>query len=233
MCTVDLRTIRTHRSSRMADPCKVRSPLRNSAHFPRFIDLPNDRAINHNYYFLGPTGQYQPVRHWCFLGEITNDEFADDEFSRNCIKLKDVSDSDGIPVFFYGVDGTLDFSELQVGITFCLRYAQSHFLDSQFGIRCEHLDEVLLIPANLPTLLEISDFNPADRGNRCWSCDSEAPELLKCSRCKLAHYCGKSCQGSDWTLRHKRWCRALPKYMDLVGINYNKWEGIFMPFAHT
>ena len=217
-----------------ASQSQVRSPLRNSVHFPEFLSLPNDRTINYNYYFLGPTGQYQPIRHWCFLGEITNDEFANDSFSRNCIQLKDVSDKDGIPVFFYREDGVLDFSKLKIGSTFCLRYAQSHFfLDSQFGIRCEHFNNVLVIPSNLSTLMEISDFNPAAKSTRCWSCDSEAAELMKCARCRLAHYCGKSCQSSDWTLRHKRWCKALPKYMDLVGISYNKWEGKCIPFVPT
>lgn len=214
-----------------ASQCKAQSPLRNPAHFPSFLDLPNDMTINYNYHFLGATCQYQPIRHWCFIGEITDDQFARDSFSRNLIRVADVGNRDGVPVFFYRETGELDFDELQVGSTFCLRYAQSHFfLDSQFGIRCEDFYNVSIISARLSTLMEISDFNPAVGSKKCWSCDSEAHELLTCARCKVARYCGKACQRADWTSRHKTWCRALPKYMDLVGINYNKWEGKCIPF---
>lgn len=214
-----------------ASQYKARSALRNPAHFPSFLDLPNDQTINYNYFFLGAKCQYQPIRHWCFIGEITDDQFARDSFSRNLIQVKDVSNRDGIPVFFYRADGNLDFDELRVGGTFCLRYAQSHFfLDSQFGIRCEHFNNVLVIPAKLSALMEISDFNPTVGSKKCWSCDSEPSELLTCARCKVARYCGKACQSADWASRHKRWCKALPKYMDLVSIDYNKWEGQYIPF---
>ncbi len=37
--------------------------------------------------------------------------------------------------------------------------------------------------------------------SRCWSCSlnkSEEKELKKCTECKMAKYCGKECQKSDW-----------------------------------
>ena len=34
---------------------------------------------------------------------------------------------------------------------------------------------------------------------KCWTCFKEGGnELLKCTECKLAKYCGKQCQKSDW-----------------------------------
>ena len=35
---------------------------------------------------------------------------------------------------------------------------------------------------------------------KCWTCCREdiTEELLKCTECKLAKYCGKQCQKSDW-----------------------------------
>eukprot|EP00731_Ephydatia_muelleri_P029643 Em0021g166a len=214
-----------------ASQYKARSALRNPAHFPSFLDLPNDQTINYNYFFLGAKCQYQPIRHWCFIGEITDDQFARDSFSRNLIQVKDVSNRDGIPVFFYRADGNLDFDELRVGGTFCLRYAQSHFFstrNSAFAANISTMSWSFLQSFLLSWRYRIS--NPTVGSKKCWSCDSEPSELLTCARCKVARYCGKACQSADWASRHKRWCKALPKYMDLVGIDYNKWEGQYIPF---
>ena len=41
--------------------------------------------------------------------------------------------------------------------------------------------------------------------DRCWFCASQAKEnssLMSCSNCKMAKYCGRNCQKSDWK-RHK------------------------------
>lgn len=44
----------------------------------------------------------------------------------------------------------------------------------------------------------------------CLSCGKPpAPEkkLLKCSKCMLAHYCGKDCQNADWKEHKKNCCK--------------------------
>ena len=206
------------------------SPLRNSLHFPRFQDLPEENDINEDYYHLNKYGIYEPKCHWCFLGEISNNDTSQCAFLRNTTKVRDI-DGKIIPVAFYHSEGTMEFNEFSIGSTLCLRYASSHhFLDMQVGIREESLSFCMVIPASIATLIEISDFNP-DKRLTCWTCGcGESSSLMKCGRCRVALYCGKECQVSDWTLRHKKWCKALPKYKKLTNINYRKWTGEYVPF---
>ncbi|KAI0141084.1 hypothetical protein F4776DRAFT_546606 [Hypoxylon sp. NC0597] len=41
----------------------------------------------------------------------------------------------------------------------------------------------------------------------CLNCGKNEVELQKCTRCKMAQYCNKSCQRDDWPI-HKRVCEA-------------------------
>ncbi|KAI1208093.1 uncharacterized protein F4807DRAFT_462177 [Annulohypoxylon truncatum] len=41
----------------------------------------------------------------------------------------------------------------------------------------------------------------------CLSCRDNEPNLLRCSRCKMARYCSKDCQRYDWGV-HKRVCEV-------------------------
>ena len=36
----------------------------------------------------------------------------------------------------------------------------------------------------------------------CWSCFAPSEDLKKCSKCRIARYCGKKCQVADWKV-HK------------------------------
>ena len=38
---------------------------------------------------------------------------------------------------------------------------------------------------------------------RCWSCSLEGPDLKQCVECKVAQYCSKECQRTDWKNCHK------------------------------
>lgn len=40
--------------------------------------------------------------------------------------------------------------------------------------------------------------NLAEQEKFCWECKAKDVDLLKCSVCKVAHYCSKQCQLSDW-----------------------------------
>merc|ERR1712080_803698 len=49
---------------------------------------------------------------------------------------------------------------------------------------------------------------------RCSSCSQlQSPEmkLLKCARCKLAFYCGPTCQKNHWEAGHKEQCHSKKK----------------------
>ena len=53
---------------------------------------------------------------------------------------------------------------------------------------------------------------PSERERWCAACFKQAPpapaSLLRCSKCKWARYCSRSCQASDWP-HHKHECPAL------------------------
>ncbi|XP_071146982.1 uncharacterized protein [Mytilus edulis] len=40
----------------------------------------------------------------------------------------------------------------------------------------------------------------------CWNCNEKSNKLLKCGKCKVALYCCKECQKSDWKNIHKLVC---------------------------
>ena len=37
----------------------------------------------------------------------------------------------------------------------------------------------------------------------CWNCFAEVENLKRCSKCRIARYCGKDCQVQDWKKVHK------------------------------
>ncbi|OWF45865.1 uncharacterized protein LOC110456471 [Mizuhopecten yessoensis] len=55
--------------------------------------------------------------------------------------------------------------------------------------------------------VSIKNFFDRSADTKCWACDGEKPteELKKCSVCKVACYCDKTCQKKDWK-EHKHVC---------------------------
>ena len=51
---------------------------------------------------------------------------------------------------------------------------------------------------------DVLDFAKCD--SNCWGCNKDRVELKKCSRCKIAKYCSKQCQKTDWKDIHKLAC---------------------------
>jgi len=49
-------------------------------------------------------------------------------------------------------------------------------------------------------------------GDTCDFCGAHGAALIKCSNCKVAKYCGLSCQKSHYE-EHKAACRALSKWI--------------------
>ena len=49
----------------------------------------------------------------------------------------------------------------------------------------------------------------ADVGRECAADGCETPGTLKCSKCKLVHYCGSACQKKHWKSAHKKACRGV------------------------
>jgi len=52
------------------------------------------------------------------------------------------------------------------------------------------------------------DAKNAPKTNLCFYCQQEfsLDNIMKCSGCKLARYCSKECQKSDWVATHKEQC---------------------------
>lgn len=90
------------------------------------------------------------------------------------------------------------------------------------GVIVLALDFVKVIPVALNELLSLSDDKPEARINAatstCWNCNK--PAAAKCSRCTLAVYCSKECQKTNWASKHKKFCKILPDYMDLIDIDF-------------
>ena len=204
--------------------------VRNRKHFPLFDELPDEYSLSDSYYTLGARGVYKPTCHWCFIGEITDDYMAANSFFRNRVLVRDMSGKDNIPVAFYPEDGFFNFQQLRKGHTLCVRYAESHhFLDSTVGLREEHLSFAMVLPTDIETLKQISDYEPMLKVTRCWECGYRSVKLKKCAKCKVGRYCSKKCQVAHWET-HRKWCKTLPYYKELVSIDYSRWSGEFIPF---
>jgi len=58
------------------------------------------------------------------------------------------------------------------------------------------------------------DANEDNEMATCTSCDkkqtNEEDFFQKCSSCKIASYCSRSCQKTDWS-QHKKWCKEVAK----------------------
>lgn len=61
----------------------------------------------------------------------------------------------------------------------------------------------------LPSVTSVADPGDPDCCFTCGRPESETLALKCCTRCKLAQYCSKNCQISDWKSGHKDQCSAL------------------------
>ena len=54
--------------------------------------------------------------------------------------------------------------------------------------------------------LEYEVYVPEITNRSCWHCGKNGDGLKKCTRCKVALYCGRNCQRQDWRAIHKQVC---------------------------
>lgn len=194
--------------------------------FPSFPQLPNDVDISNSlgrYYRSTSDQTCVRSRTWCFVGEILQDT----SFLRRSFLIKDRAGYE-FPLYFYPECGSFDYTTLKEGHTVAVMLAESHFFaDGSIGIRLENLDTITVIKCNLEDLLKMSECYAKRGGKKCWNeeCKEEMYDpksLMKCESCKCALYCDKKCQLADWKKRHRRWCKALPKFMKLASLDYSK-----------
>ena len=60
---------------------------------------------------------------------------------------------------------------------------------------------------NLPLPRELFDFGSCAR---CVKAGTAEVPMLRCSRCKVVRYCGRTCQKADWVGGHKLVCVEQP-----------------------
>lgn len=187
--------------------------LRNRDMFLGFSALPNSEKDSD--FFEVVNGTYQPLRYWCFLGEITDSVVL----HHLELELMDVDDKK-IPLHFYTAGRGSEFTaaQIQKGYTVAVLYGKRRvFMHGNPGIR--HQDPKLLkvriahpygetslgalmkfgvtkiFPIPLKELLELSDrvqqFSLKTDGIRtCHGCSKKAASLNRCGRCSLFWYCG-------------------------------------------
>ncbi|KAF9767899.1 hypothetical protein IL306_014868 [Fusarium sp. DS 682] len=109
--------------------------FRNQATFPSFLQLPDEREVDDDFFESSDGVNYRPRRHWCFLAEIV--DFT--SLFRLQMEIKDVT-GNTIPLFFYTDNRGREIAPSQIckRYTIAVLYAQQHaFAFSEPGIRLE------------------------------------------------------------------------------------------------
>ena len=109
--------------------------LNNKTAFPNIQNLPWENEVPLRYY---PEYGGSPIRHWCFLGEITQHI----GFGRITVRVKDRAGKETTLAFYPETDedvkGVKDIQEYQIGHTIAVLYpCRRQFLDMSTGIRLE------------------------------------------------------------------------------------------------
>jgi hypothetical protein len=199
--------------------------------FPSFEDCPHENDIPFTYY-RERGGVYYPIRHWCFLGEITYRLV----FNRLCLTVKDRKgeelpanfhlDSRGPRMFTPGMSNfpehpNIPQSLTEEGNTIAILYPEQHnFMDGTIGFRIEDATRVQFFPCTLERLLALGDriltsVSQSDGARTCYKCNTTATQ--RCSGCRVTWYCGKDCQVGDWSNGgHKKECKLLNQVATLM-----------------
>lgn len=80
------------------------------------------------------------------------------------------------------------------------------------------------VPALVPEWYEYSNVRMGPRkigydgcSNRgCLRTETLDEQFSRCSKCKVAIYCSRNCQKSDWKVRHKQVCKEAAKQREMI-----------------
>ena len=180
------------------------TPLNDEEAFPTYRDCPIELEIPYprDHYRELEGGGFVPIRHWCFLGEITESVV----FTRLCLEVKDkigkvvtasfYLDSPGLGGRFTPgmsnspVHPNIPESLTKKGNTIAILYPDQHeFADGSIGFRIEKGEFVqvgpILLEENLfngrpvfPLFLETTTRSRRSRFGRCFSI-GRCPSLLQ------------------------------------------------------
>ncbi|KAG2154853.1 hypothetical protein DEU56DRAFT_770793 [Suillus clintonianus] len=80
------------------------------------------------------------------------------------------------------------------------------------AVSLENLGQVYEAKGNFEEARKVRRSHPGNimvcGNNKCPGKTFHQSQLLACSGCKSAFYCGKACQAKDWRARHKKLCKA-------------------------
>lgn len=218
--------------------------LQDEQAFPSFRECPHENEVPYAsaYYGRREDGTYAPKRHWCFLGEIT-DQMV---FNRLRLWVKDKKGEVVVAHFHLGTPqsgrvftpGMSNFpvhpnvpqSLADKGNTMAILYAHQHdFVDGSTGFRIEDADLVQFFPCTLERLLALGDrisssVSQSDGVRACNKCAATASR--RCSGCHVTWYCGKDCQLGDWSDGgHKKECKLLNQVAALMRQDWEHFRG--------
>jgi hypothetical protein len=200
----------------------VKMPMERE-NFPSFYELSEIDQPYLEYYSGWDTGYLQPKFNWCYFAEITLTNYHP---FRPSIIVKDWKGKEH-PIIFY-LDDVPGLSnpffpgeQFKVGQTICLLYAERKtFMDLSEGIRKEDSD-FYIFKCALDQLIKVASMIQSRAG--CLSCGKDNIKLLQCGKCKLAAYCGKECQKTDWKV-HKNICPDMPMLKKLMELLKSRFE---------
>jgi hypothetical protein len=127
--------------------------LQNEQAFPSFSECPDENDIPSAYYDDDrEEGVYLPIRHWCYLGEITERVVI----TRLCLTVKDRKGDKVIASFYlepyagmfnFPVHRNVPEPLANKGNTIAILYPRQHlFFDGSVGFRIEDANQVQVRP---------------------------------------------------------------------------------------
>jgi hypothetical protein len=217
--------------------------LRDAQAFPSFEDCPHENDVPYAYY-RERGGVYRPIRHWCFLGEITSRLV----FMRLCLTVKDrrgeevpanfhLDPHEGPRMFTPGMSNfpvhpNIPKSLTEEGNTIAILYAEQHnFMDGTIGFRIEDANRVQVRPIPLDGILlkdQPTQFFPCTLerllalGDRILTTVSQSDGVRACHKCNKT--ASQRCSGC-----HVTWyCGKVSAVNDMpLGTSYSRADTCF------
>ncbi|GJE89917.1 hypothetical protein PsYK624_060290 [Phanerochaete sordida] len=211
------------------------SNLRDRTTFPPFARCPVAGRADGTY--LGPDGQ--PLRHWCFVGEITRGELRPVGFE---LAVTDVEGREDVRVCYErgdGVDVRVDDmygrGVSSIGDTLVVLYPYKDALDPDSN-RLIVQDPTLIqvIPHKLEELLAFNDVFWSTSSKMCVApdCVKSGSGLMQCSGCRAATYCSREHQTRHWPT-HKRDCKVAAALSAFTGWDWTTYEAPGFRFSQN
>ncbi|RPA86835.1 hypothetical protein BJ508DRAFT_321413 [Ascobolus immersus RN42] len=208
------------------------SSLRNEITFPSFGNVENGFNFGLDFDGLDIRGM---DTHRAYIGEIKEDT----SFVRRTLEVADRTGERILVAFHDNSRGGYLKEQCKVGNTLLILYPEGHlFADGSIGFRIENekINHVKVFPHSYERLLAANDLyfksinRPATCSLQVCSTTSDPAKVnvatdgqfVLCKDCKVAQYCQKECQVTDWNNGHKAICKAVKDVQWITGKEWGK-----------